>query len=74
VGIITWKSDDGNYVPFDITGNVDHGWSHVFFHFDVSKDAIKKPIWNKGVYFKGRFASCSNVHKHEPFQKMRLTM
>jgi hypothetical protein len=44
------------------------------FHLDVSKYAVKRPTWNEGVYFKGRFASCSNVHKHEPFQEMKLAM
>ncbi len=74
MGIIAWKSDEGNYSPSNITSNVEPWMVTCFFHFDVSKYAIKKLTWNKGVCFKGRFASCSNVHKHEPLQGMKLAM
>jgi len=54
LGIIAWKSDEGNYAPFDITSNVEPWMVTCFFHLDVSKYVVKRPPWKKGVCFKGR--------------------
>jgi hypothetical protein len=68
VGIIAWKSDEGNY-PFDTTHTVEPWMVTCFFHFNVSKYVVKRPTWNKGVCFKGRLASCPMSISMNHFKK-----
>ncbi len=50
MGVIAWKNNEGEYVPFDIINKMQPWMVTHFFHLDISKYVVKKPIWNKPMF------------------------